>query len=416
MWEDMMDMGECPVNNRYQGLYLPDDEECRRCGQCVSHCPTFRVLPIDAETPRQRLRSLNKILVEQQTLTEAEQNHLDHCLQCRVCETVCPSQVAYGVLYDAAQAKQQPFRKVSLLERLAFALIASKAHRRALLPWLALYQSTGLSKWLRGGALLRRWGLEQAERLSRSPALWDMQRVYAVKIRQRRGRVALFTGCLAEHFDRATLLAAIKVLNAIGYEVVVPPGQGCCGAIHQHNGRSAQQLILNNLSVFYSLEVEAVLYCASGCGAQLADYPVVDDAGQWFHQALQDVVSFIVEHWPEHMPVASSNLKVAVHEPCSQRNVLKNQAAVYALLAKIPGLNVTALADNAQCCGSGGSYMLRQPQIANQLRAAKWQAISVSGADWVVSSNFGCSFYLNAEQPDEVVPVLHPLQLLAERL
>jgi glycolate oxidase iron-sulfur subunit len=243
------------------------------------------------------------------------------------------------------------------------------------------------------------------------PALQALAVSYPVS-GTKRSRVALFTGCIAEHFDGETLLAAIKLLNAIGYEVLVPPQQGCCGAIHQHNGQSAAGLIDNNIKVFNALEVDAVLHTATGCGAMLSEYQNEDEAGQQFRQRLCDISDFLLEHWPDDLQLTPSKLKVAVHEPCSQRNVLKNQQTVYALLQKIPGLSIVALADNHICCGAGGSYMLTHPDNAGQLRALKRQIITDSSADLVVSGNFGCAVYLNADGGR----VEHPLQLLARQL
>jgi len=281
------------------------------------------------------------------------------------------------------------------------------------MPLLAVYLKSGLQKPLRSTGLLKKLHLAEAEALLGKPALQALADSYPTSV-TKRGRVALFTGCIAEHFDRETLLAAIKLLNAIGYEVLVPPQQGCCGAIHQHNGQgqSAAGLIDNNIAVFNALEVDAVLHTATGCGAMLSEYQNDDEAGQLFRQRLCDISEFLLKHWPDDLQLTPSKLKVAVHEPCSQRNVLKNQQTVYALLQKIPGLSITALAENHICCGAGGSYMLTHPDNAGQLRALKRQIITDSSADLVVSGNFGCGVYLNADGGR----VEHPLQLLARQL
>jgi len=279
------------------------------------------------------------------------------------------------------------------------------------MPLLAIYLKSGLQKPLQRSGLLKKLHLADAEALLGKPALQALADSYPASV-TKRGRVALFTGCIAEHFDRETLLAAIKLLNAIGYEVLVPPQQGCCGAIHQHNGQPAAGLIDNNIAVFNALEVDAVLHTATGCGAMLSEYQNDDEAGQLFRQRLCDISDFLLEHWPDDLQLAASELKVAVHEPCSQRNVLKNQQTVYALLQKIPGLSIVALADNHICCGAGGSYMLTHPDNAGQLRALKRQIITDSSADLVVSGNFGCGVYLNADGGR----VEHPLQLLARQL
>jgi glycolate oxidase iron-sulfur subunit len=407
---DFMDMGyDESVEPIGAGPYIPDAGECMRCGMCVSSCPTFRLFRIDEETPRRRIRTISKLLVEDQPISADERKHLDNCLQCRACETVCPSRMAYGRLFDQAQAqiKAAP----GWLAKLAFRLIENKRWRTRLMPLLAVYLKSGLQKPLRITGLLKKLHLADAEALLGKLALQAFAGCYPSSA-TKHGRVALFTGCIAEHFDRETLWAAIKLLNAIGYEVLVPPQQGCCGAIHQHNGQSAAALIGNNISVFNALDVDAVLHTSTGCGAMLSEFPIDDEAGQLFRQRLCDISEFLLQHWPDELQLMESNLKVAVHEPCSQRNVLKNQQTVYALLEKIPDLSVVALADNHICCGAGGSYMLTHPDNAGQLRDLKQQTIAASSADVVVSSNFGCAVFINTDEGR----VEHPLLLLARQL
>lgn len=405
-----MDIGyDKPYEPVGSGSYIPDAGECVRCGICVSSCPTFRVFQIDEETPRRRIRTISKLLVENRPISADERMHLDNCLQCRACETACPSRMAYGQLFDQAQAKLEV--KPGWLAKLAFKLIENKAWLRRLMPLSAAYLKSGLQKPLRRSGLLEKLHWADAEALLAKPALRPLAVSYPASA-AKRGQVALFTGCIAEHFDRETLQAAIKLLNAIGYEVLVPPQQGCCGAIHQHNGQPAAALIDNNIAAFNALDVDAVLHAATGCGAMLSEYQIDDEAGQLFRQRLYDIHDFLLKHWPNDLQLEPSELNVAVHEPCSQRNVLKNQQTVYTLLEKISGLSVAALIDNHICCGAGGSYMLTHPDNAGQLRGLKRQAISDSEADLVVSGNFGCAVYLNGGGGR----VEHPLQLLARQL
>jgi glycolate oxidase iron-sulfur subunit len=402
---DFMDLefneSERPVSS---GLYIPEASECMRCGQCVSGCPTFRLFQINEETPRSRIRTISKILVENLPVSADELTHLNNCVQCRACETSCPSQMRYGELFDQAQAKleKQPYR----LAKVAFHFIENKKQRAWLMPLLNIYLKSGLQKTLQNSGLLEKLNLANAEKLLEEPALKSLSEVYFAT-GEIRGKVALFTGCIAEHFDRETLLAAIKLLNANGYEVQIPKTQSCCGAIHQHNGQSATNLIENNLAVFNALDVDAVIHVATGCGAMLSEYE--DDN---FKQRLFDINDFLLANWSDDLKLPSSNLKIAVHEPCNQRNVLKNQQSVYALLKKIPNLNVVALADNQICCGSGGSYMLTHPENATQLRDFKQKIIVDSQADLVVSNNFGCVIYLNSDE----TKVVHPLVFIAQQL
>ncbi|MGD0959601.1 MAG: (Fe-S)-binding protein [Methylomonas sp.] len=410
---DFMDMGfDAGQTAELQppGLYIPPASDCMRCGMCVSHCPTFRLLQTEAETPRGRIRTISKLLVEDLPVSGGEQMHLLDCLQCRACETACPSRMAYGELFDQALLKLD--RKPGLFANLALWLIVNKRWRAALMPLLTLYIRLGGQNLLRRSGLLDKLKLADAEALLTPPALTKLAANPAVNPPSR-GRVALFTGCLAEHFDRETLAAAIRLLNACGYEVLTPPEQGCCGAIHQHNGLSAQRLIENNVSVFNDLPVENVLYTASGCGAMLSEYRPDDiEAAAKFRQRLLDINEFLLTHWPDDLQLRPLHKQVAVHEPCSQRNVLKNAAAVYALLEKIPGLRIAPLADNNICCGAGGSYMLSHPEYARRLVEMKREAIAAAQADLVVSGNFGCAVFMNAYAGE----VEHPLRVLAGQL
>lgn len=398
------------------GPYIPDAAECMRCGMCVSSCPTFRLFKIDAETPRQRVRTISKILVEEQVISDEERLHLDNCLQCRACETACPSRMNYGQLFDQAQSRLNADKPLSWISKGALGLIEHKRWRQRLLPVFDIYRRSGAQWLFRKLGLPEKLGLAAADQLSVEPSLEPLASVYPSKCAVR-GRVALFTGCLSEHFDRATLTAAIEVLNAIGYEVLVPEQQGCCGAIHQHQGLSAQAFMDQNLAVFNDLAVDALVYTATGCGAMLSEYQSDNvEALGLFKQRLQEINAFLLSHWPDDLALKPLALNVALHEPCSQRNVLKNTQATLRLLQKIPELNLEPLADNSLCCGAGGSYMLTHPDNADQLRTLKRLAIGGCGADVVASSNFGCLFYLQAGQDPAAPQMLHPLQILVKAL
>ena len=391
------------------GPYIPDASECMRCGMCVSTCPTFRLFETDEETPRRRIRTIAKLLNNEE-ISDDERMHLQNCLQCRACESVCPSRMAYGQLFDRAQAMLS--QQKSKLATLALGLIENKNWRHRLLPLIAIYLKSGIQKPLRKFGFLKRLGLAEADALLRQPVLHRLNENYPTRF-ERQGSVALFTGCIAEAFDRDVLSASIKLLNAIGYDVIVPPEQVCCGAIHQHNGFSAQAFINNNLSAFNNVDVDAVIHTATGCGAMLSEYASDDqEACERFRTRLYDINDFLLKHWPNELELAPSDNQIAVHEPCSQRNVLKNQAAIYSLLKKIPNLSVSPLPDNQICCGAGGSYMLTHPENADRLREMKHQAISETQAEQIVSSNFGCALFLSTDAQK----IVHPLVLLANQL
>jgi glycolate oxidase iron-sulfur subunit len=245
--------------------------------------------------------------------------------------------------------------------------------------------------------------------------------------KQHRGNVALFTGCICDHFDRKTLLASIKLLNVIGFDVLVPKKQTCCGAIHQHQGRTAiaDQMAALNTELFNSLDVQAIIYTASGCGLMLTEYGKGDGAAgiglKGFVNRLFDITEFLNLNWPNDVSLKgdyANTIKVAVHEPCSQRNVTpvsgsRHQHA-YAILEKFPGITAIPLPENQFCCGAGGVHMLTHPEVADPLRNIKLAHFEQTQADFLVSTNIGCALHLNTGLARN--KVIHPVVLLAELL
>ncbi len=429
------------------GLYIPDAAECMRCGLCISVCPAYKLFQIEAETPRNRLRILDKIINGNTAVSGEELRHLNNCTQCRSCETLCPSKMAYGHLFDLAREERfksgASNRRGNLLGTIGFKLIEHKPLLYAATVLIRLYQKSGLQFLLRKTGLLRLLKLEKAESLMPEADISKLAERYPAN-KQHRGSVALFTGCISDHFDRKTLHASIKLLNCIGFDVLVPKAQTCCGAIHRHQGNTAvaDKMAAINTGVFNSLEVEAIIYTASGCGLMLNEYEQENSEEgsglKKFGSRLYDITEFLKLHWPDdiklkdrHTNATQGNRKVAVHEPCSQRNVPKPELGnkgtflsrslgarehqhVYQLLEKIPGITVIPLPGNQLCCGAGGVHMLTHPEIADPLRNAKLAYFDQSGADLLVSTNIGCALHLNAGPA--LNKVIHPVVLLAEQL
>ncbi len=428
------------VSYPQNGLYIPDATECMGCGLCVSLCPTYQLFRIEAETPRSRARTIDKIINSDSAVSDEELKHLNNCTQCRACETICPSKMAYGHLFDLARQQRLQAgaseRRVNLLAAIGFKLIEHKALLYAATVLIRLYQKTGLQFLLRKTSLLRLIKLDKAESLMPEADISNLAERYPTG-KQHRGNVALFTGCISNHFDRKTLLASIKLLNYIGFDVLIPKEQTCCGAIHLHQGKTAiaDKMAVLNTGVFNSLDIEAIIYTASGCGLMLNEYEQENDGDasdtKRFGSRLYDITEFLNLQWPEDISlkepysnVSHENRIVAVHEPCSQRNVPKPELGnegvwnrhqhVYALLEKIHEITVIPLPDNQICCGAGGVHMLTHPEIAEPLRNAKLAHFEQSKADLLVSTNIGCGLHLNAGLARN--KVVHPVALLAEWL
>ena len=385
------------------------------CGMCLPHCPTYGKTRNEADSPRGRISLMQGLNSGRLAVDEHLLAHLDGCLACRACESVCPSGVPYGELIDAAREVLAEDHGHGSGTRLGKAFIDSRPLRQAATHALRFYQASGLQALARHSGLLRISGLERRERY-----------LPAISARRLRPaghgpRVALFTGCAGEVFDRQTLASAITVLTALGYRVEIPERQGCCGAIDQHAGRAdrARALVGENLAAFEG-DYEAIVSTASGCGAMLAEYGRHGgEAGRAFAERIVDINRFIVKALEDRpLDVRPLSRRVAIHAPCSLTHVLKGAGDPRRVLETIPGLELVDLPDNARCCGAAGSYMLSQPEMADALREDKLAHLRTLRPEILVTSNIGCALHLRAgiEAGGLGIEVLHPVTLLARQL
>lgn len=387
------------------------------CGLCLPHCPTYTKSQNEAESPRGRISLILGLANGQLQVDDKLRNHLDNCLLCRACEAKCPSGVQYGEIMDGARtalAATKPSRQQRInLDQLA----TNKQQQRRESNRLWLANKTGLRALGRGLGITKALGMERFEQLAPSiDRPHDWQNYYPAKA-EKQGDVALFIGCFSDMFDQKTLDDSITLLNACGYGVFVPTNQTCCGALHQHKGDSVQaaQLAQQNIDAFAQLDIAAVISSATGCGSHIKEYERIINSSL----PVCDINTFLSQiEWPQATHFKPLNKKVAVHEPCSQRNVLKETDAPYTLLRRIPDLEIISLPGNQQCCGAAGSYMIEHPQMADSLRNDKLEAIKASQPDILASSNIGCALHLaaGARAANIDLEILHPISLLARQI
>ncbi|SEG09123.1 glycolate oxidase iron-sulfur subunit [Nitrosomonas ureae] len=412
-----------------------ESNQCVSCGLCLPHCPTYRLLKSEADSPRGRINLMNGFVNGRIPLNVRFIQHMDRCLTCRACEVVCPNNVAYGNLIDSMRAliADQPKsvdspRKLFVINLLKKQLLNKPARLDRL---RGLFYFVQKNSWLRRIRELSNLGNNNLVRFVAQLPLIKFPHMGVIgekhgrsnfwkeiypAINKKRGEVGLFLGCVARLTDVATLNSCIYVLNHLGYTVYVPADQVCCGAIYQHDGAIKDALALSrqNKSAFARYDIDAIISTASGCGAQLLESRITNG-----HTRIVDISQFLIANgeWGD-VNLAALPEKILVHEPCSQRNVLQEQAYPYKLIELIPGVQVVPLPGNNQCCGAAGTYFLDQPDIANMLLNEKISALEESGARYLVTSNIGCAMHFSNRMYEDGmrVEVLHPITLLARQM
>jgi glycolate oxidase iron-sulfur subunit len=414
------------------GLSVEGVNQCVHCGLCLASCPTFAELGTEMDSPRGRIFLIKSLAEGRIGLTASTERHLSLCLDCRACETVCPAGVPYGRLIEAAKAEIERVRPGSPARRLFrwlnFGVLLQRPRMlRAAAAALRLYQVSGLQ------AALRRTGLVRL--LPGTLPAWEalMPRVPSATERAplpalvpadgaRRGRVGLLTGCVQSVVFGAQNRATARILARNGYDVVAPPTQGCCGALHAHGGDHARALSMarETIAVFEGAAVDAVVVNTSGCGAHMKAYgtllaadPAWAERARRFAAGVVDVAELLARE-PLRGPLAPVPLAVAYHDPCHVVHGQKIRTEPRRLLAQIPELRLVPLAESDWCCGSAGLYNLTQPEMAERLLERKVRHVVATGADALVTANPGCILQIDKglRERGARMPVLHLVEVL----
>ncbi|MGE3804757.1 MAG: (Fe-S)-binding protein [Gemmataceae bacterium] len=389
--------------------------DCVHCGLCTSACPTYVELGTEMDSPRGRIYLMRAVTDGRLELDDTVRHHLDLCLDCRACESACPSGVQYGKLIEPFRAhltKTLPDTgTLSWLQRLVLFHVFPYGWRNTLaLAPVRLLQWSGLDRVLeKSGALNLLPGRvrQMHEMLPRLKSAPGHLPEFLPAEGKKRARVALFTGCVGNAIFPATNWNTVKVLQKNGCEVLVPRKQGCCGALHYHAGQEepARQFAQDNADAFNVNDVDAIIVNAAGCGAMLKDYGhLLDGApGSQFAAKVKDISEFLVALGPVK-PENPLKLKATYHDACHLCHAQQVRSQPRQLLSLIPELEVVPLAESEICCGAAGSYNLSQPEMAERLGRRKVENILKTGARAVVSGNVGCLLqvarHLRRESPE----------------
>ncbi|WP_448533196.1 (Fe-S)-binding protein [Parathermosynechococcus lividus] len=409
-------------------------DACVHCGFCLATCPSYRILGTETDSPRGRIYLMDAINNGEAPLA-AVANHFDTCLGCLACVTKCPSGVQYDKLISATRAQVQrnyPRAPVArLFRQFIFQTLPYPNRLRPLLLPLWLYQRLGLAALERRvGGLTRLLPKPLAAMYAMLPPLSaaSFRDTYPTVIPaqgKRRGRVGVILGCVQRLFLPEVNDATIAVLSANGFDVVVPPQQGCCGALPHHQGEEAQAQALARrmIDCFAAAAVDNVLINASGCGHTLKEYhhllaqdPDYGDRARHFVAKVDDVQVFLATKGlvtPLH-PLSDRPLTLVYQDACHMIHGQKIRLEPRQLLRQIPQVQLREPVDAALCCGSAGVYNIFQPEVAAELGRQKVRNLLNTRPDVIVSANVGCSVQLKRHLQDQGsrVRVYHPMQLL----
>ena len=422
---------ESPKPSRLPGLPEGATDPCVHCGFCLPTCASYRVLGTEMDSPRGRIHTLKAIEAGELELDATVASHFDSCLGCFACVSACPSGVRYDQLIEATRPKlntaelrspwQQTFRQLLL------AVLPYPNRLRALLTPLRAYAGGPLQTLIRRSGLVRLLGpqLEAMEALLPPLAPEGFKDHFAEvspATGQRRGRVGLVLGCVQRCFDPQVNAATLAVLQANGFEVVIPADQGCCGAVSHHQGQMEQtrELASDLVQRFRAATgedaLDAVLVAASGCGHTMKAYDeLLNEEQSGFACPVLDVHEFLAARGLSEAFRAALQplpITVAYHDACHMIHGQGIAAQPRQLLGAIPELKLREATEAGVCCGSAGIYNLVQPQEAAELGQLKVEDLSRTGASVIASANIGCSLQLRRHLQKGKAEVLHPMQLL----
>jgi glycolate dehydrogenase iron-sulfur subunit len=402
-----------PLERSASGLDL-----CVHCGFCMQACPTYLVLEDENDSPRGRLMLMRGAVEGDLDIADpALTSHIDRCLGCRACETVCPSGVPYGHLLEATRATIATKRPLGFVTRALLTTMGSAPLRGMVLGLARLVRSLRLTSLL--AKLPGRAGFSFAMLESSRPVLPDRRNPVATD--GRRGSVAILNGCVMEGLFAHTNRSTERVLARNGYKPTLATGQQCCGALHAHAGDepNAKALARRNIEAFERSGADFIAVNAAGCGAMMKDYGhLLRDDLEFAERAallsarVRDISELLAAAGPE--PGGRLPLRVTYDAPCHLHHAQRVVDPPLAVLRSIAGLDLVPLADTDRCCGGAGIYNLVEADTSSKVLSPKLQNIQSTEAVLVATGNPGCHMQIGAgliRAGSRVRPV-HPVDLL----
>lgn len=412
--------------------------DCVHCGFCLPACPTYVLWGEEMDSPRGRIYMMAKASQGEARLDAVFATHMDNCLGCMACMTACPSGVQYNQLIENTrfQVERHVSRSIgeSLFRRLLFAVFPYSTRLRWLAMPAFLYQRSGLESLVRASGLLKMLPERVAAmeallpRVSKStfhrlPLFTAAQAGSPERAAKKTIRVGMLAGCVQQVFFQHVNEATVRVLAAEGYEVVVPAGQSCCGALMVHCGveQDARVQAKKMIETFEAAEVDYIVVNAAGCGSTMKEYGhLLSDDPEWsdranrFSAKCRDIAELLLLNPPRQVrnPLP---MRVAYQDACHLRHAQGIFEEPRSLLRSIPELELREIAEPNLCCGSAGVYNLLHPEPARQLGDRKVENLLRAEPEVLVSANPGCLLQIQAglrRRGLPEMPTFHMIELL----
>lgn len=428
--------------------------QCIHCGFCLPTCPTYAVLGVEMDSPRGRIYQMQAVAEGRLAISPEFVEHMYCCLGCRACETACPSGVQFGKLIEAAREQIQieavqpiPFNEAKpdmpgngverLLRWFFFELmLPSRVVTSLVFAGLKLYQRSGSQTLAHSSGILDKVDalptplqgkLKMPEKLFprvKGDLFPQLIPEITPAIGKQKHRVGFVSGCIMDQVYRDINEATIRVLSANGCEVITPPQQQCCGALHVHAGEAVRgrELARSNIDIFEPYECDFIIINSAGCGSNLKEYGHLlrDDAlyarrAEAFSARVKDISEFLTSI-DLNRDMGEVKYTVTYHDACHLFHGQKVKQQPRDLLKAIPGLQIVPLKEAEWCCGSAGIYNITNQEMASQLLERKMNNLAATGARIVATGNPGCMMQiaLGAREREMDVQVVHPVELLDE--
>lgn len=422
-----IDFGEKAAPHEHS---LKDDlSRCIHCGFCLQSCPTYLELGLETDSPRGRIQLIAALEDGRAQATPSLLEHLDLCLQCRACETACPSGVAYGRIMETARAEivesgSRP-RSWRLRIEAMRQTLPHKRRLRVLMGALRRYQHSPVRDLVRRSGVLGRLpvGLREAEtgapEMATAPFAPPEQPAGLTRT------VAMLDGCVMPHMYPETHVATVRVLNRLGFRVLFPEKQTCCGALSLHSGdrRFARDLARRNVDAFLRANVEAIIVDSAGCGSTMKEYgdllagdPLYRDRARRFASMTRDVLEFVAAH--DLGDLGELHRTVTYQDSCHLVHAQKITQAPRSILRQIPGLALREMSSPDRCCGAAGLYTIVQGEMSRRLMDSKMDDVVATDTSCVATANPGCMAQIDAGFRTRGIDgrAVHVIELLDEAM